>query len=125
MSIAERLRRARLLAEMTQMDVKNKTGINNKTISNWEKGVSMPNPNDLATLTKLYHTTADYLLGLVDNPAPPASAPQQPIDINNLTPEQYQHIRYEIYKEEVSAIERERKSPPSSSLADDHQAELA
>lgn len=94
------------------------------SISMFENGKRFPETQSLIDFADFFGVSIDYLLGRTDI-RNISAVPQQPIDINKLTPEQYQHIRYEIYKEEVSAIERERKSPPSSSLADDHQAELA
>lgn len=63
MSVATRLKEARLCAGYTQLEIKNKTGINNKSLSNWEKGVSSPSLPDLVALSKIYNVSTDYLLG--------------------------------------------------------------
>lgn len=45
-------------------------GITQKTVSNWEKGETPQNFEWLATLANQYETSADYILGITDNPAP-------------------------------------------------------
>ena len=42
LSLAKRLRTARLLAELEQADVARALGVGRSTISNWETGVSEP-----------------------------------------------------------------------------------
>lgn len=54
MGINDRLREARKNARMTQEDVERKSGINKKTISNWENGVSRPDVDSIALLCELY-----------------------------------------------------------------------
>ena|SRR5665647_383471 len=54
MGVNEQLKSARKKAHLTQEDVEIKTGINKKTISNWENGVSRPDVDSLAILCKLY-----------------------------------------------------------------------
>ena len=41
------------------------------TYSNYENGYNAVPLDILAALARYYHTSADYLLGLTDNPAPP------------------------------------------------------
>ena len=76
MTLAERLKRARENANFTQLDVKKGTGINNKSISNWEHEVSSPSPEDLKILAELYGVTTDYLIG--HTPSFSFSSPQSP-----------------------------------------------
>lgn len=64
MTLGERLRDARTYQDLTQTEVAKKTGINNKTLSNWENDVSKPSPEDLLMLSKVYDTTLDYLFGV-------------------------------------------------------------
>jgi transcriptional regulator with XRE-family HTH domain len=59
------LRVAREKCGLTQMQVMKKTGINNKTLSGYENGLSEPDLTTLATLLQLYHVSADKLLHLV------------------------------------------------------------
>lgn len=50
--------------DLTQMDVMNLTGINNKTLSGYENGVSEPDLQTFSTLLKLYNLSADEVLGI-------------------------------------------------------------
>lgn len=81
MTLGERLREARTYQDLTQTEVAKKTGINNKTLSNWENDVSKPSPEDLLMLSKIYGTTLDYLFGVSETPKgtliPPGKTPGQ------------------------------------------------
>lgn len=54
MGINDKLKEARKNAGMTQEEVEHKSGINKKTISNWENGVSRPDVDSIALLCELY-----------------------------------------------------------------------
>lgn len=75
MTLGECLREARLYQDLTQTEVSKKTGINNKTLSNWENDVSKPSPDDLAVLSTIYDVPTDKmiggLLGDINNPKHP------------------------------------------------------
>lgn len=62
-TLGDSLRNAREMKNLTQKEVAKRTGINNKTISNYENGVSMPDPVTLRTFAEIYETSVDYLLG--------------------------------------------------------------
>ena len=62
--LSSRLKYAREKNDLKQTDVQKVTGINNKTLSNYENGVSSPNPETLKILAILYNVSADYLLGI-------------------------------------------------------------
>ncbi len=68
MTLGERLKYNRTKADLTQREVNKTTGINYKTLSNWENDVSKPSPDDLIILANTYNVTTDYLLGLSDQP---------------------------------------------------------
>lgn len=68
MTLGERLREARAYQDMTQTEVSKKTGINNKTLSNWENDVSRPSPDDIINLSKVYGVNIDYILGATNDP---------------------------------------------------------
>lgn len=61
MGVNEQLKEARKRANLTQEDVEKVTGINKKTISNWENGVSRPDVDSLATLCKLYKVNPNLI----------------------------------------------------------------
>lgn len=54
MGLIEKLKAARKNAKMTQEYVESQTGINSKTISNWENGVSKIDIDSVAVLCRLY-----------------------------------------------------------------------
>lgn len=62
LTLGERLRQAREYTELTQVQVKQRTGINNKNLSNYENGVSDPDPVTLKVLADLYKVTTDWLI---------------------------------------------------------------
>lgn len=70
MTLGERLREARIYRELTQTEVSRKSGINSKTLSNWEHDVSRPGPEDLLALSEIYETSVDSLLGKVTHNTP-------------------------------------------------------
>ena len=72
MTVGENLRFARDRADMTQRAVSKITGINYKTISNWENDVSHPSPGDLIALADTYRISLDKLVGrrFITKPSP-------------------------------------------------------
>lgn len=76
MTLGESLKYYRTKADMTQREVSQQTGINYKTLSNWENDVSKPAPDDLVALANTYHVSTDCLLGRpTQPPAEKAEAP--------------------------------------------------
>lgn len=63
-NIGKRLKISREKNNLSQIQVSKLTGINNKTLSNYENGVSYPDPDTISLLAKLYKVSSDYLLGL-------------------------------------------------------------
>lgn len=65
LSVGDRLRISREKKNLKQTQVRERTGINNKTLSGYEKGVSEPDFETLKILADLYEVSVDYLLGRV------------------------------------------------------------
>lgn len=65
----ERLKELRLNLRLTQDDIADAVGTTRKTVFSWEKG-AIPNGEFLAKLAKALNTSADFLLGLTDDPRP-------------------------------------------------------
>lgn len=61
--IGDRLREARERRNLKQTQVMARTGINNKTLSGYEKGVSEPDIETLRILSELYGVSVDWLSG--------------------------------------------------------------
>ncbi|TPG86958.1 XRE family transcriptional regulator [Brevibacillus laterosporus] len=53
-----------------QTQVKSYTGINNKTLSGYENGVSEPDIETLKTLANLYEVSVDWIVGNTDYSSP-------------------------------------------------------
>jgi transcriptional regulator with XRE-family HTH domain len=60
---AQRLKSARKKKNYSQIQVFEHTGINNKTLSGYEKGKSQPDFDSLTKLCTLYEVSTDWLLG--------------------------------------------------------------
>lgn len=77
--IHKRLSERRSKAGLTQGQVSAYEGISPQHLSNLETGRRQPNSWPLlAALARRYRTTADYLLGLTDNPEPPSDVVADP-----------------------------------------------
>ena len=68
MDVARRLKSARELAGKTQTQVSKDTGINNKTLSGYERNVSEPDLATFQLLADYYSVSLDYLLGKTSDP---------------------------------------------------------
>lgn len=60
-TIGERLRIARDKSGLKQTQVKERTNINNKTLSGYENNVSQPDTETLVTLAELYEVSFEWL----------------------------------------------------------------
>lgn len=63
-TFGERLRKARKRKGLSQMDVFDAIGLNNKSLSRYENGDTAPNPETLKRLIRLYDVSSEYILGL-------------------------------------------------------------
>lgn len=62
MNIHQKLKQARMHAELTQEEVTTQLGISRQTLSNWENGRSSPDINNVLKLSDLYGISLDQLL---------------------------------------------------------------
>lgn len=60
------LKRARKAAGLTQTALANELGVHDKTIKNWEQGISAPTLEALINLSQFYDCDLDYLTGRID-----------------------------------------------------------
>ena len=65
-----RLKKLRNLSGERQADLAAKLGVTQQAVGKWESGKSSPDPSTVARIAELLNTTADYLLGLTDEPRP-------------------------------------------------------
>ena len=62
-----RIRSLREDRDLRQIDVANATGIDQKTLSNYETGKTNPDSYALIKLADFFEVTIDYLVGITDN----------------------------------------------------------
>ncbi|WP_413373254.1 helix-turn-helix domain-containing protein [Paenibacillus taichungensis] len=65
---AERLKKIRKDLKLSQLQVRDHTGINNKTLSGYEAGRNKPDYDTLKVLCDYYGVTMDWVLGHTNNP---------------------------------------------------------
>ncbi|MCL2861112.1 MAG: helix-turn-helix domain-containing protein [Firmicutes bacterium] len=63
----KRLRELRFERDLKQTDIAKVMNVVFGTISNWERGLSSPNIEELKRLADFFDVSADYLLGRTDN----------------------------------------------------------
>ena len=61
-----RIRELREDRDLRQVDVAEKTGIDQRTLSNYETGKTNPDSYAIIQLAKFYGVSTDYLLGITD-----------------------------------------------------------
>ena len=65
-SIKNRIRILREDKDLRQIDVSEATGIDQKTLSNYETGKTNPDSHSIIALADFFNVTTDYLLGYAD-----------------------------------------------------------
>ena len=65
-SIGDRIKEYRLKNHMTQEKLASCLNVTYQTVSKWETGVSSPDLSLIVPITKIFHITADELLGVND-----------------------------------------------------------
>ena len=68
--IGARLYLLRKQRGMSQKELGEEIAVSHYTISSYEKGRSEPNDDIMAKIARVFNVTADYFLGLVDDPLP-------------------------------------------------------
>lgn len=69
MKVAQKIREARNVRNMTQMALADEMGVSYQAVSNWERGNSMPDISKLEQLCNVLHITIYELLGSDDHQA--------------------------------------------------------
>lgn len=64
MKFNERLKGLRIQNSMTQRELGTKIGVSEVTIRNWESGNKMPSMQALISLSNIFDSSSDYLLGI-------------------------------------------------------------
>ena len=62
--ICDRIKQVREQAGYSQAQLAKRLDVTRSSVNAWEMGLSMPTTQYVVTLAKLFHVSADYLLGL-------------------------------------------------------------
>ena len=107
--LGERLKKAREMKGMSQVDVYKKININNKTLSRYETGGSEPDIDNLIKLANLYEVSIDYLVGRTNNPKMTFSEQERIIyDKLDLTDEEIVN-QVDMYYDGMKLTDQEKK----------------
>lgn len=102
-SINERIHDLRERSGLTQSDLAIQLGMTRSGVNAWEMGISKPSLENLVILSRILHTTTDYLLG---------NNNEETIVINDFTPEEKEMVmRMVHYIEEVHQLKCKKKQP--------------
>ena len=63
-NLGERLKKLRTESKLTQTQVSERIGVAISAVSSYESGIRLPSYPVLIKLSRLYHVTTDYLLGV-------------------------------------------------------------
>ena len=61
--ISERIRQLREKSGMTQAELARKLDVTRSSVNAWESGLSSPTIQYVVAMTRLFHVSADYMLG--------------------------------------------------------------
>lgn len=64
--ISKRIKELRIENNLTQKQFGERLNVSQDTVSLWEKGKSLPSTEYVIEISKVFHVTSDYLLGLTD-----------------------------------------------------------
>ena len=64
--INERIKELRQENGLSQTELANLCQVKQSCVSKWERGATIPDIEMVITLTKVLHTSSDYLLGIKD-----------------------------------------------------------
>ena len=98
-SLSDKLRIAREHACLSPTQAAELTGINYKTLNNYEHGVSKPDVGKLSAICKAYHVSADYFiqsqLDEIQKSSAPAEAETEEDNIKNKLFKSYMELNIE------------------------------
>ena len=66
LKIAERIQYLREKHGMTQSALAKRLSISRNSVNSWEMGLTNPTIVNIVEMTKIFHVSADYILGLSD-----------------------------------------------------------
>lgn len=93
----DRLQAIRVKRGYTQETLAEALGIEKKQVSRWETGSTIPGSEKLGEIAQILGVSADYLLGLTDNPV-------ANVRVDNLTTDEYEVVAAMRRGEKLEAI---------------------
>lgn len=66
-AISDRIKNLREMNGMTQTELANKLGISRGAVNSWEMSLSTPTVANIVHLSKIFHISTDFLLGITDS----------------------------------------------------------
>ena len=106
MSIAKRIKQARIDKNMTQLQLADAMGVSYQAVSNWERGNSMPDISKLADLCATLDLTVNELLGMEDKTA---NAVTKAMEKEELTVEELEEVAPMLPPEQVADFVKNAK----------------
>lgn len=85
--IAQRIKKLRLERNLTQSDMAEIAGVTRSCVSNWEKGIRIPESESILKITKYFCVTVDYLCGRCEDRDAVFAPPTFKMDISRLNKE--------------------------------------
>lgn len=64
--ISKRIKELRKENGLSQIELADLCQVKQSCVSKWERGATLPDIEMVITLTKIFHTSSDYLLGIKD-----------------------------------------------------------
>ncbi|WP_242836628.1 helix-turn-helix transcriptional regulator [Ruminococcus flavefaciens] len=61
--LADRIKQMREGADLTQAELARKLALSRSAINSWEMGLSIPTPQYIIELSKIFNVSTDYILG--------------------------------------------------------------
>lgn len=97
--VGERIVALRKSRSMTQTELAERLRVTHQAVSKWERGMSMPDVQNLVDLSGLFRVTVDYVLGISDSGADaPAADGEEEGEMERIWSETLEVIRNDISK---------------------------
>lgn len=116
MTLGQKLKQLRAQSKSTQEDIVKKLNshgvtANRVTLSRWENDEQEPTLTPVMTLAKIYGVSADYLLGLTDDPQPieVRAAANNGLNYKDLPQEDQEFIEKFILNKRIQLNEQQKK----------------
>lgn len=105
-TVGQRIRKLRKENNWTQPQLASRVNVSPQVISNWERGYTRPDADDVARLAKVFNVKADYiLLGRIDDPPSPIRKDKQPDELTTIMYHKWNQLDERRRKQALKMIE--------------------